>query len=173
MSKKYLIIGHGAHGKDSFAEILCEITGLRFESSSKAALDAIFPSLNAIGDCFNKNELKSKKDAFSSRWRYRDLWKELITLYNTPDKSALCRKILESSDVYVGMRCDKEYQASKHLFDKVFWVDASERLDLEPSMKINYDPSMFFIDNNGDIYDLKAEARRAKDAILAKSTNEQ
>lgn len=37
--KKFLVIGHARHGKDTFAEILEEVFGLKFKSSSQAAVD--------------------------------------------------------------------------------------------------------------------------------------
>lgn len=158
MSKKYLIIGHGRHGKDTFAEMLCRFSGLKFSSSSEAALDVIFPSLNAIGDAFNAGELMNRKQAFEHRLNYREIWKELISLYNANEKSALCKKILETNDIYVGMRCDKEYDATKHLFNKVFWVDALNREVDDSSMKIKYNESMILIDNNECLAYLEMQA---------------
>ena len=149
---KILILGHGRHGKDTAAEMLKDLFGFTFQSSSRAALDAIYPCLKAsVG-------YSSKEEAFNDRSNMRWLWKELITLYNTPDKSALCRKILETGDTYVGMRCDKEYEASKELFDLILWVDRSVFLPTESSMLIKYNPDeMIFIDNNYDLENLRIQ----------------
>jgi len=58
------------------------------------------------------------------------------------------------------MRCDEEYEASRELFDHVIWIDASERLGDEPSMKIKFDPqTMIQINNNGTKDDLKGEVK--------------
>ncbi len=161
---KILILGHGRHGKDTVAEILNKDFGYSFISSSEAALDAIHPVLFAfykalLGDdlkLWGSTETELKKRFFEERVNYRDLWKEAITLYNTPDKTALTRKILSQNDLYVGMRCNVEYASVKDLFDIVLWVDASERKPKESSMLIEYDPSsMILINNNGTEEDLK------------------
>lgn len=157
--KKLLIIGHGRHGKDTVAEMISEEYGLSFISSSRAALDAIWPAL----DVATEYKYEDKEAAFNDRASCRDLWKELITLYNTPDKSALCKLIISKNDIYVGMRCDKEFEASQELFDYVLWVDASQRHPEEPSMKIKCDPqNMIWIDNNGSLDDLKLEVEQLK-----------
>ncbi len=141
---KILILGHGGHGKDTFAEMVQAKWGFTFQSSSRAALDAIYPHLVTTLGITDKEEL------FATRSSHRNLWKSLITSYNTPDKSRLCRKILETSDAYVGMRCIDEYQASKHLFDKIYFVDAMIRLPAEESMTIPYLPlEMEYIYNHG------------------------
>ena len=140
---KILILGHGAHGKDTIAEYLSEFTGLRFESSSSAACRAaVFPTLSklygyqTIGQCF------------SDRRNHRQEWKELITAYNTPDKGRLCKEILEVYDGYIGMRCHEEFAAVRHLFNWVLWVDASKRCPDDESMTIQKDNDMVVIDNN-------------------------
>ncbi len=158
-NKKLLIIGHGRHGKDTVAEMISESYGLSFIGSSQAALDAIWPALD-VATCY---KYENKEDAFNDRASCRDLWKELITLYNTPDKSSLCKSILSQNDMYVGMRCDEEYEASEHLFDYVLWVDASQRHPEESSMKIKCDPQkMIWVDNNSTLDDLKLEVEQLK-----------
>jgi hypothetical protein len=154
--KKLLILGHGRHGKDTVAELIAEKFGLTFNSSSRAALDAIWPAL----DVATEYKYYDKEEAFSDRSNCRELWKELITLYNTPDKASLCKLILSQCDMYVGMRCDLEYEASRELFDHVIWVDASDRYPKEPSMKIKCDhQSMIWVDNNGTLDDLTNEVQ--------------
>jgi hypothetical protein len=148
---KILILGHGEHGKDTVAEIIThctglfgtDFTGLRFESSSRAAAElAVMPALA------EKYGYKTVEECFDDRRNHREEWKQLITDYNTPDKSRLCREIIARCDGYVGMRCPEEYAAVKHLFDYVIWVDASKRKPLDPSMGIERDDSMAVIDNN-------------------------
>lgn len=149
----YLILGLTQHGKDTVAEIMREYAGLAYESSSEAALDLIFPVLQEVYG------YRTKEEAFEDRNNGKQLvWKELITLYNTPDKTALARKVLQNSQIYVGMRCAEEYAATRHLFDYVIWVDASERkgIPVPNSMEIECDPEdMIVIDNNGTLQDLK------------------
>lgn len=141
---KILILGHGQHGKDFCATLFQTIKGFKFESSSKAAFGAIAPVLREI---FPRRD---DETLYKERRIYRQLWRQLILLYNTPDRSALARKILETSDIYVGMRSLEEFEASKHLFDRIYWVDASKREPLDESMEIPFDKgTMSLIDNNG------------------------
>ncbi len=148
---KILILGHGRHGKDTAAEILCEKAGLTFTSSSEAALAAIWDSLQHV--C----KYASKQAAFEDRANKRELWKSLISLYNTPDPTALTRSILAKSDVYVGMRGNEEYQATKHLFDHTLWIDASGRAKgFDPSMDISFHKDeMYMVYNNKGIRELE------------------
>ena len=147
MGKKVLILGHGRHGKDTLAEYLEKYFGIPFISSSFGAAEAIFAGLQYFTDF----KYEYVEDAFEDRHNYRPLWKQLITEYNADDKARLCKEILSKSDCYVGMRCKEEYEASKHLFDLVIWVDASERIGyIDPTMGIEFDDSMFHVDNNGD-----------------------
>jgi hypothetical protein len=137
---KILILGHGEHGKDTVADIITELTGLKFESSSHAAAElAVWPSMP---------QYTSVERCFDDRRNHREEWKRLITEYNTPDKSRLCREIIARCDGYVGMRCPLEYKSVKHLFDFVVWVDASKRKPIDPTMGIEREPDMVVIDNN-------------------------
>ena len=123
--------------------MLHDICGLTFISSSEAASEkVVFPVLGS------KYGYKTAQECFDDRANHRLEWRDLITEYNTPDKARLCREILEKSDCYVGMRCPLEYAASRELFDMVLWIDASKRLPPDPSMGIEFDGSMLWIDNN-------------------------
>ena len=130
---KILILGHGGHGKDEAAKILSNLYGFTYQSSSRAALDAIWPALKEATPC------KDKERAFQWRGNDRALWKALISLYNTPDKSALVTKVIKQCDMYIGLRCQEEYAASQHLFDLILWIDASKRFpEIDPSMSIEF-----------------------------------
>ena len=148
---KILIIGHGRHGKDTVAEIIAEVFNSSFASSSYAAcVHTIFP---AIKDKYNYT---THEGCYADRSNHRQEWMDLITKYNTPDKSKLCKQILSENDMYVGMRCPLEYEASKHLFNFVVWVDRSAVLNADPTMQIPYDAeTMLLISNNGDLAELK------------------
>lgn len=146
-----IVLGHGRHGKDTVGEILRDEFGLRFESSSwNSAEHVIFPVLSVTMGYTNV------KECFDDRHNHRSVWRALITQFNLKDPTTLTRKILRDNDAYIGMRCPREYKASEHLFDIKFYVDASERHPLEPSMGIDYNPkTMFRIDNNGGLDDLR------------------
>lgn len=163
---KILILGHGEHGKTTFAKMIADALGVSFVSSSYAALEAIWPALSSITGVTDKDL------AFRERHIYRMLWKSLISLYNAHDKSALTQRILAQHDIYEGMRALDEYQASRHLFDVVFYVDASQRLSnspnlVDPSMAIPFDEfSMWYVSNNGDQALLRQVADHCANQLL-------
>lgn len=151
---KYLLLGHAQHGKDTVAQLMNLHWGVTWQSSSVAALNIFM--FDILKDLLG---YETMAEAYEDRHAHRMLWKELITAYNYEDKARLCRDILEvnGNDMYIGMRCQEEYEASRHLFDKIFWVDASQRKPLDPSMSIEFDPGlMFVIPNNGDLSTLNS-----------------
>ena len=152
---KIIILGHGRHGKDTVAEMIREHYGLTFISSSWGAAEkAVFPTL---GPMYGYSTVQ---ECFDDRANHRMEWMNLITEYNTPDKGRLCREILEKSDCYVGMRCPEEFAAVRSLFGLAIWVDAGRRLPPDPTMKIEPDDNMLFIDNNLGFLDLADQVRR-------------
>lgn len=148
MNIKLLILGHARHGKDTFAEILNEEFGLKFESSSKAAADIFI--YDVLKD---KYGYKTPEECFEDRVNHRGEWHELICDYNIDDKAKLAKSILERADCYVGMRSRYEIEEclNQKLFDLIIWVDASDRLPLESSDSFNIDISNadVIIPNNG------------------------
>jgi hypothetical protein len=152
---KIMILGHGQHGKDTCAEILRDQAGVSFRSSSEAACEiAVFPYLSMLYG------YDTPAECFADRMSHREEWKELITAYNTPDKSKLCREIIATNDCYVGMRCPLEFAATRHLFGMVIWIDASKRVQPDPTMQIIQDENMLVIDNNGTWWDLEWQVSR-------------
>lgn len=184
--KKVLILGHGRHGKDAAAEILKNALGYQFISSSLfAAKRVMMPYFAKIGifypdveACYEDRHAVYWQDWAPRRWflrllglkprliEHRAIWFDQISAYNSPNKARLASEIMAESDVYVGMRSNEEYQATKHLFDVILWVDASDRVDYrEPrnSFGIDYNPGeMIWTDNNGTLSDLE---RQVLDAV--------
>jgi dephospho-CoA kinase len=159
MLPKLLIIGHGRHGKDTFAEILRDNYGLKFISSSQAAADIfIYDEL--------KEEFgyKTSEECYADRSNHRALWYDLICEYNWSDRARLAKGILEKADCYVGMRDRGEIEEcmKQGLFDLIVWVDASERLPLEPADSFNIDKSCadIIVDNNGTEEQFKVRVMR-------------
>lgn len=159
---KLLILGSGRHGKDSVAEIIRDLYGLSFMSSSWATCsEVVYPAIKF------KYGYESAVDCYNDRHNHREEWFCLISRYNTPDKSSLAKLILSRCDVYVGLRCPVEFEASRHLFDHILWVDASKRLPIEPSMRIEFDVNdMILINNNGSECDLEDEVVSSLKGIL-------
>lgn len=145
MKTKYLVLGHGSHGKGTFCKLVKEVYGLDSTSSSAAAFPHILPTIKSALDIHDKDD-----DWFyEHRDKNRLLWRDLILLLNTPDRTTLSRIIIDQVPIYDGMRSKEEFEASKDLFDHIIWVDASERLPPDPSMGISYTEDMILIDNNG------------------------
>lgn len=157
-----LVLGHGGHGKGELCKLLTELYGAECLSSSRAALPHIYPALQAVRNLSDRDDpYKSPDDAHAQRHLEREVWRELIALYNTPDKSTLAREILAQADVYDGMRCAEEFAASRHLFDYVVWVDATARVGtVDPTLTISRDVADLVIDNNGTLDDLRGAAVR-------------
>jgi dephospho-CoA kinase len=159
MLPKLLILGHGRHGKDTFAEILRDNFGLKFVSSSQAA-----------ADIFIYDELKDKygyetpEECYEDRSNHRPEWYQLICDYNKEDRTKLAQGILDMADCYVGMRDRDEIEAcmSNGLFDLIIWVDASERLPLESADSFNIDKSCadIIIENNTTLEDFTEKVLR-------------
>lgn len=147
---KLLIIGHGRHGKDTVAEMISNKMGLTFASSSE------FVGHKCIWPLWGQERYEDFNAMFEDRVtpENRVVWGNLISAYNTPDKSRTAYEMLnEGNDMYVGMRRFDEYQAcvDKNLFDHVIWVDACKRLPLEAkaSNEMESKHADLVIDNNG------------------------
>lgn len=148
MNKKILILGNARHGKDTFAEILRDNFGLKFKSSSVAASEIfIYDVLK------EKYGYETSDECFEDRVNHRQEWHELIVEYNEDDRARLAKNILKDADCYVGMRSGLEIDECKRqgLFDIIVWVDASDRLPLEPKESFDIDISYadFIVTNNG------------------------
>lgn len=159
MQHKLLIIGHGRHGKDTFAELLRDHFGMKFISSSQAAAEIfIYDELK------NKYNYTTPVECFGDRSNHRAEWYELICGYNKDDRAKLAKGILNKADCYVGMRDRDEIDECKNqkLFDLIIWVDASERLPLESPDSFNIDKTCadIIIENNGTLEELKEKTFR-------------
>ena len=148
---RILVLGHGEHGKGTFSKLLCKRFSITTMSSSFAALPFIFPTLQHLLG------YRSPDEAYADRMNHRILWRDLISLLNSPDKTTLSKLILERAQIYDGMRDLEEYINSFHLFSFIFWVDASNRVKkVDKSMNIKFNPKfMYLVDNNGPEENLK------------------
>jgi dephospho-CoA kinase len=156
---KFLILGSARHGKDSFAEIMNEVYGLKFKSSSQAAADIfLYDTLK------DKYGYETPEECFEDRVNHRAEWKELICDYNKDDRARLAKDILKDSDCYVGMRDRDEINECmcQGLFDIIIWVDASERLPQEPASSFNIDKTCadIIVENNGTYEEFREKVIR-------------
>lgn len=155
---KLLIIGHGRHGKDAFAEILRDEHGYKFTSSSE------FVGEECIWDNWGCAKYDSFEAMYADRAQHRQVWFELIAAYNTPDKTKTAATMLQRGfDLYVGMRKRDELDACNEagLFDAVVWIDRSLHCPNEPadSMELTAEDAHIVVDNNGSLDDLRQAAK--------------
>jgi len=156
---KLLVLGSARHGKDTFAEILNEEFGLKYQSSSQASADIFL--YEALKD---KYGYKTPEECFEDRVNHRAEWKQMICDYNKDDKAKLAKEILKNSDCYVGMRDRSEINEcmKQGLFDIIVWVDASGRLPEEPASSFDIDKSCadIIIENNDTFETFKEKVIR-------------
>lgn len=147
MNPKILILGHGRHGKDTVADLMVENFGLSKTSSSMfAAEHVVRPWLE------EKHGLTytTLERCYEDRVNHREKWYQAICDFNEEDKARLAAAVLEVSDIYVGMRDDQEFFASRHLFDFVIGVTAFERVAFrDPTFLAPLDECDFILTNDG------------------------
>lgn len=149
-----LIIGYARHGKDTVGEILRDDYGFKFTSSSE------FVGREVMWDNWGCSVYDDFDQMFEDRVNNRVLWMQMISAFNTPDKTMTAKTMLARGyNLYVGMRRLDELQAcqAQGIFDAVVWVDGSDRHPPETgSMDITYENSGadFRIDNNRSLADL-------------------
>lgn len=152
---KLLVLGYARHGKDTVAELLRDKHGFNFMSSSE------FVGREVMWGNWGVAKYATFEDMFADRLNHRVLWMEMISAYNTPDKTKTASTMLSRGyDMYVGMRRYNELEACRlnNLFDHIVWVDRSSVLDPENgSMDITRENCGFdyLIDNNGTLEDLE------------------
>ena len=159
-----MVCGHGRAGKDEF----CESIGIPFISSSWACLDhVIWPQWGKFQPYI------SKEECFNDRSNHRQVWYNLITQYNSPDRTRLARKIYADAPIYCGIRNGLEFIAVRDagLFDLSVWIDASDRLPPEStkSCTVTKDMCDIVIENNGSLEQFRNKIEAFKNAIQATS----
>jgi hypothetical protein len=165
MYKKLLLIGHARAGKDTVAEMLKELFGYTFESSSMAAARIFL--YDALKD---KYEYKSPNECFEDRVNRRSEWFDLICQYNEQDKARLAKAIMSESDMYVGMRSNAELEAclSQNVFDLVIGVYNPNK-PLEPASSFDIDfwgKADVVIPNGGTLEDLRNKVALLKPLLI-------
>ena len=130
---KLIIIGLARHGKDTVAEILEKIYGLKFASSSWIALhEFIYDALK------DKYGYTCKDQCFEDRENHREEWARLVREYNRDDAARLGRLIFANNDIYVGLRNRREFEAIKKEFNPItIWVDALIRKGITETEESN------------------------------------
>jgi hypothetical protein len=161
---KIFVIGHGRHGKDTVGEIIQEICGLTFESSSMfCAEHVVTPWLEKLGITYD-----SLDECYEDRVNHRMEWYNAIRDFNKDDESKLSASIFSKYDMYVGIRSRVEFLAARHLSDLSIWVEASTRVpQVDPTCKILATDCDIIIDNNGTEEELREKMVRLLNLIAA------
>ena len=140
-----MVLGYARHGKDTVCELLEEMYGFRWVSSSMKCAEKVLLRLLEDVDfasgfvrslpedlryhlaqrLYNlrtsdiMHEDNSTADRvhllFEARGEDRPLWYQAIKWYNAEDKSLLCREIMEEADIYCGLRDAAELNAVYNL----------------------------------------------------------
>lgn len=160
MRPKLMIVGHAHHGKDTVGELLKELYGYQFDSSSHFAGErVVLPYINQ-----NLGAVKTLTGAYQEMKQdqtgyLRQVWYTAICEYCDPDRARLAREIFAENDCYVGIRQVREFMCARNegLFDFAIWVDRSYVLPAESTSSNVMQPWMcdFWLDNNGTLEDLR------------------
>ena len=146
---RFMVIGQGRHGKDTFSEILESSEGYTFTSSSFFASEkVVYPILK------KKYGYSNHEECFGDRHNHRADWYNIIHQYNNPRLYRLAQEVYKENDIYCGLRHIEEFYAIKRkgLFDVCVWVDAEERLgktEDSDSMTLRKEDADFIVYNNG------------------------
>ena len=148
-----IVMGHKRHGKDSACEMLYNMYGMTFVSSSYFACQKFI--FDQMKDAYG---YRTVDDCFNDRDNHRAYWYNAIREYNKADRCRLGREIFEQNDIYCGIRDREEFYSLKanRLVNLSIWIDANKRLPPEDSSSMNLtaDDADIIITNNGQMADL-------------------
>lgn len=161
---KLMIVGYAEHGKDTVCQILRDEYNMKFRPTSVLAAEKIiYPKLK------HRHGYQSALDCFIDRKNHRQEWFELISDYNSEDKSRFIGEVLAEQDIYCGVRCVNEYTVAmkKGLFDVSIWVDRSRHKPVESGLSCTMRPEYAdtILDNNGSLEDLRYSIRELMKVI--------
>jgi len=154
---KLFILGFARHGKDTVAEMLCDLVPkIKFVSSSAfVGGQAVFPTLR------DRYGYKTFTECFDDRVNHRDEWNELISAYNEADPARLARELFDKFDLYVGLRCEVEFLHARPLADLSIWIkDPQKSPEPKSSNTITESHCDLTILNDGTLEDLQVKVHR-------------
>jgi hypothetical protein len=145
---KVLFVGHGRAGKDTSAEMFCEITGLRFAGTfSKYLIKFVAPKLGL-----------SEEEAYARRHEsdaMRTFWFETGNEVRKDDPALLAKMAFENGDVSGGVRGLPEIEAIRRdrVADLIVWVDRAVPTD--PTLEFGPEFADVVLPNHGTIDELR------------------
>lgn len=163
---KIIILGYARSGKDTMAEILLKnFPKIKFHSATQLANEIIiYPILK------EKYGYISLDECYADRVNHRKEWYDMIYDFNLIDKARLSKILVKYSDIYVGIRHINEFEASKHLFDLIIWVDSSKRCEPESleSCTVCKEMADIIIENNGTLQEFESKIIKLGNLIFKK-----
>lgn len=161
------IIGPARHGKDTVADMLAAMYGLRFANASRlAAMRVIMPATG--------NKYKTLEECYNERINNRVLWRDLLAAFNNEDETAFGCEIFSVSDIYCGVRRKAEMRALQEegVVQFTVWVDAAERLNAEDeTLELAAADADFVVKNNGTLEELTEKLALFGDIIYGGDYN--
>lgn len=150
---KLIVTGHKGHGKDEVCNILCNLYGLNFKSSSEFAIDKV-----VTNEFMNLYGYKDTAEVMANKDKHRHELFQMISAYNTPDKARLGTELFAEYDIYCGLRNQEELVALEAMHPElvIVWVDARNRKQPEGtnSCTVTKEDAHYVLDNNGTLDDL-------------------
>lgn len=171
---KLMIVGHARHGKDTVADFIKELYGVRFTSSSWFCAERVL--MPAFLREAKKEKIEfpygSAQECFDDRHNHREFWHQEIAKYATPDLTRLTREIFRANDMYVGCRNYRELMAcrSAGCYDYAIWVDRIQHVKPEPETSMNIPAWMadYWVDNNGSLQQTRLNVAELMSTLLRK-----
>lgn len=145
---KIAVIGHGRSGKDTVAELMAKQTGLRFDGSiSWCVKERVADVLGA-----------SSQSSWENRHQHRDEWRRIIDGFRASDPGCVIQDILCHADIVSGIRSRAEFEATKHLFKHVIWIERDVPID--PTLELTRADATSEIDSTGPVDTLPGEVAK-------------
>lgn len=145
-----MILGYAEHGKTTAAHFIIDHFNLRFVDPSEFIAKNIMVAKGYYSDI---------EQAFNEKNKDRALWYREVQNYNAKDAAALVKAILKDSDIYVGLRDERELKKSVADIDPfIIWI-LDERKPKESTESCTVSPEMahVIVKNNGTEQELKQQ----------------
>lgn len=153
-SVKFLVIGHGRHGKDTVGELIAKHLQVSYVSSSEFCSELFI--FDTLKDAYG---YQNAYECFTDRHNHRAEWYNLINEYNKDNGAKLAIEIFKQHNIYTGLRNKREWAAAKNsgCYDYCIWVDRSDVLPIEDEQSMTLEPWMadYVIDNNRSLENLQ------------------